>query len=248
MIEWINEMGQALSSLLQSHLEAGSLTAVFYVFAAGVLTSFTPCVYPMIPVTVTYIGGSAAGNRRRAIGLSIVYVLGLALVYAALGVITALLGKTFGQFTRSPWVYGTVGALIVLFGIAMLDLVTLRVPTVFAGMQVQGARRGGYLGAALMGAAAGFVAAPCTAPVLGLLLVYVSQTRDVMWGGTLLLVFALGLGLLLMVLGIFSGLLASLPRAGSWMAWIKRGFGIGMILAGVWFLFQAAMIAGGGGG
>jgi thiol:disulfide interchange protein DsbD len=248
LIEWINEMGQALSSTLQGHLETGSLTAVFYVFLAGVLTSFTPCVYPMIPVTVTYIGGSAGGNRRRAVGLSLVYVLGLSLVYAALGVVTALLGKTFGQFTRSPWIYGIVGALIVLFGIAMLDLVTLRVPALFSGIQVKGARRGGYLGAGLMGAAAGFVAAPCTAPVLGLLLVYVSQTKDVMWGGTLLLVFALGLGLLLMLLGIFSGLLASLPRAGSWMAWIKRGFGVGMILTGAWFLLQAALIARGGGG
>jgi thiol:disulfide interchange protein DsbD len=90
-----------------------------------------------------------------------------------------------------------------------------------------------------MGVAAGFVAAPCTAPVLGLLLAYVGQTRNVVWGGTLLFVFALGLGLLLMLLGIFSGLLASLPKAGVWMDRIKKGFGVAMILIGGWFLWQA---------
>ena len=90
-----------------------------------------------------------------------------------------------------------------------------------------------------MGVAAGFVAAPCTAPVLGLLLAYVGQTRNVVWGGSLLFVFALGLGLLLMLLGIFSGLLTSLPKAGRWMDLIKKGFGFAMIAIGVVFLWKA---------
>ena len=93
-----------------------------------------------------------------------------------------------------------------------------------------------------MGIAAGFVAAPCTAPVLGLLLVYVADTRNVAWGGTLLLVFALGLGLLLMLLGIFSGLLSSLPKAGAWVERIKIGYGVAMLLVGAWFLYQAVDI------
>jgi len=93
VIDRLNEWGYALSQTLQGQLDAGSLSAVFVVFAAGVLTSFTPCVYPMIPVTVTYIGGAAAGNRRRAVALSTTYVLGLAIVYAGLGVAAALLGK-----------------------------------------------------------------------------------------------------------------------------------------------------------
>src|SRR6185436_14165523 len=113
--------------------------------------------------------------------------------------------------------------LILLFGVAMLDWI--RIPAFLSGVQSQGARSGGYGGALLMGMAAGFVAAPCTAPVLGLLLTYVAHTRDVAWGGALLVVFALGLSLLLMLLGIFSGYLASLPRAGSWMDVVKKGFG-----------------------
>ena len=237
LLETINEWGFALSETLKAQLAAGSLSAVFVAFAAGVLTSFTPCVYPMIPVTVTYIGGAAAGNRRRAVGLSVTYVLGLAAMYAALGVAAAMLGKIFGEFTRSPWVFGAVGLIIAGLGLGMLGVFTI--PALMTGLQGQGARRGGFLGAALMGVAAGFVAAPCTAPVLGLLLAYVGQTRNVVWGGSLLFVFALGLGLLLMLLGIFSGLLTSLPKAGRWMDLIKKGFGFAMIAIGVVFLWKA---------
>jgi thiol:disulfide interchange protein DsbD len=247
-LERINEWGYALSETLQGQLEAGSAAAIAVVFAAGVLTSFTPCVYPMIPVTVTFIGGSAAGKRSRAIYLSLVYVLGMALVYSTLGVVTATLGKTFGRFTHNPWIYGAVGALIVMFGVFMLDVLTLPVPRFFSGVQTAGVRRGGYGGALLIGLAAGFVAAPCTAPVLGLLLVYVARTRDVLWGGTLLFVFALGLGMLLLLVGIFSGLLANLPRAGVWMKWVKNTFGIGMLLVGGWFLYRAVTMAIQGGG
>jgi thiol:disulfide interchange protein DsbD len=247
VLDTINEWGFALSQTLQGQLQAGSIGAIFVVFAAGVLTSLTPCVYPMIPVTVTYIGGAAGGNRRRAVALSITYVLGLALMYAALGVVAAMLGKIFGEFTRSPWVFGAVGLVIVGLGLAMLGVFTI--PALMTNVQGQGARRGGFAGAALMGVAAGFVAAPCTAPVLGLLLAYVGQTRNVVWGGSLLFVFALGLGLLLMLLGIFSGLLTSLPRGGVWMDRVKKGFGVAMLLIGIFFLWKAVDLwrhAGGG--
>jgi thiol:disulfide interchange protein len=238
VIDRLNEWGYALSQTLQGQLDAGSLSAVFVVFAAGVLTSFTPCVYPMIPVTVTYIGGAAAGNRRRAVALSTTYVLGLAIVYAGLGVAAALLGKIFGEWTRHPVVYAGVGLIIIALGLAMLDVFTI--PALATGLQGRGARKGGYLGAALMGVAAGFVAAPCTAPVLGLLLAYVGQTRNVVWGGSLLFVFALGLGMLLMLLGIFSGMLSSLPKAGMWTVRIKKGFGIAMLVVGAYFLWMSA--------
>ncbi len=247
-LEKINEWGYALGEVLQGQLEAGSMAALAVVFVAGLLTSFTPCVYPMIPVTVTFIGGAAAGSRRRAVSLSMIYVLGMALIYASLGIVTAMLGKTFGRFTYNPWIYGGVGALIVFFGITMLDIVTIPAPRFFTGVQHAGVRRGGHVGAFLMGLAAGFIAAPCTAPVLGLLLVYVSRSRNVLWGGTLLLVFALGLGFLLLLLGIFSGMFASLPRAGAWMNWIKRTFGVLMIVIGGWFLYQSLRMVLGSGG
>ena len=143
-LETINGWGFALSETLKAQLQSGSISAVFVVFAAGVLTSFTPCVYPMIPVTVTYIGGAAGGNRRRAVGLSVTYVLGLAVMYAALGIAAAMLGKIFGEFTRNPWVFAAVGLIIAGLGLAMLDVFTI--PALMTGLQGQGARRGGFLG------------------------------------------------------------------------------------------------------
>lgn len=183
MLEQLNEWGYRLHEALQPMLEAGSLTAVLVVFAAGVLTSFTPCVYPMIPVTVTFMGSAAAGNRRLAFTLSAIYVAGMAVVYAALGVVSASIGEKFGSFTRSPWVYGAVAVIIAVLGLAMLDKINIPVPGFVAGVQSSGVRRGGWLGALLMGMTAGFVAAPCTAPVLGALLIYVANTGDVLWGG-----------------------------------------------------------------
>lgn len=241
-VQQLNEWGYSLSQTLEAQLAAGSVAAIGVAFLAGVLTSFTPCVYPMIPVTVTFIGGSADGNRSRAARLSLVYVLGMALIYTTLGLVAPLIGKTFGSFTRSPWIFGGVGLLVLAFGVFMLDIFSLPVPRFFTGVQSRGVRRGGYGGALLIGLAAGFVAAPCTAPVLGLLLVYVARTRDVLWGGALLFFFAIGLGTLLLIVGIFSGLLTSLPRAGRWMQWIKIAFGVGMLAVGGWFVFQAVQL------
>ena len=243
MLEKINEWGYHLSQTLQGQLESGSAGAIFVVFAAGLLTSFTPCVYPMIPVTVTFIGTASSGSRRRATTLSATYALGLAVVYAILGVVTALLGQTFGDFTRNPWIYGGVGLLLGVFAAAMLGWITIPVPGFAGKMQSSGAQKGGHFGAFVIGMAAGFVAAPCTAPVLGFLLLYVAQTRDVLWGGTLMFVFALGLSFLLMLLGIFSGLLANMPKAGRWMNTIKWVFGLGMFAVALFFLYKAIDIA-----
>jgi thiol:disulfide interchange protein DsbD len=212
---------------------------VFAVFAAGVVTSFTPCVYPVYPVTITFIGGSAGGNRRRAFALSLVYVLGLAAVYAALGVAAALLGKKFGSTWQSPWIFAPVGLLLIVFGLSMFDVFTISLPSSLTGLQGTGVRRGGFVGALLIGVAAAFVTAPCTAPVLGTLLVYVASAGNVAWGGFLLFVFALGIGLLLLLLGVFAGLMTSLPRPGPWMNAVKWGFGALMIGLGFFWLWKA---------
>ena len=171
------------------------------------------------------------------------YGLGLAVLYSALGIFAALVGRTFGNFTRSPWIYGGVALVLALFAAAMLGWINIPVPGFAGKMQSSGAKKGGHLGAFFIGIAAGFVAAPCTAPVLGFLLAYVAKTRDALWGGTLLFFFALGLSFLLMLLGAFSGLLASLPRAGRWMNLIKYGFGFGMFLVALYFLWIAIRIA-----
>jgi len=228
---WSNE----LRLLLEPRLGSFSPLAYLIVFAAGILTSFTPCVYPMIPVTVTYIGGAQAGSKKRAALRTLVYVLGIAVVYSSLGAFAALTRRFFGQISTSPWIYFTVGNVIILFGLSMLDAVVIPVPGVLA----RGAKGGdNYLGALVMGMASGLVAAPCTAPVLGTLLIYVGSSGNVAYGASLLFTFALGLGFLLLLLGTFAGALASLPKAGTWMVTIKKAFGFGMILVGEYFLVQ----------
>ncbi len=231
LARWNNE----LRVLLEPQLESFSLLAYLIVFAAGVLTSFTPCVYPMIPVTVTYIGGASAGSKRRAFLRTLVYVLGIAIVYSALGAFAALTKRFFGQIATNPWVMFAVANVIILFGLSMLDAIVIPVP----GILTRG-RKGGenYLGALVMGLASGFVAAPCTAPVLGTLLIYVGSSGNVVYGASLLFVFALGLGFLLLLLGTFAGLVTSLPKAGAWMDTIKKAFGFLMILVGEYFLIQ----------
>lgn len=229
---WANDLRLALEPRLQS----GSLAAYLIVFAAGVLTSFTPCVYPMIPVTVTYIGGASAGHKGRAFLRTLVYVLGIALVYSALGAFAALTKRFFGQLSTNPWVIFGVANVIILFGLSMLDVIVIPVPGILAR---PGKKASGNLGGALvMGMASGFVAAPCTAPVLGTLLVFVGSKGSIAFGASLLFVFAIGLGFLLLLLGTVAGAMASLPKAGAWMEVVKRGFGFAMILVGEYFLVQ----------
>lgn len=238
-MELLTEWGVALQGHLDGYLASGSPLAILVAYAAGLVTSLTPCVYPMIPVVVTFMAGAAQGSRARALRLSAVYVGGMAVVYAALGVAAATFGLRFGDFSRTPWVYFPVAIFIGLMGLSMLDVLTIPIPGFAGTMQSKGVSRGGWLGALIMGVASGFVAAPCSAPVLALLLVWVAKTRNVVWGGTLMLAFSLGLGTLLLLLGTSSGLITALPKAGPWMSAIKKVCGILMLLIAVGFAIAA---------
>ena len=218
--------------------EALSVTSFLLAFAAGVGTSFTPCVYPIIPITVTYIGARSVGSKMRAFVLSLFYTLGLATTYSALGAFAALTGKIFGSFTQSPYVYLVVGNIILLMGLGMLDVFSIPIPGFLQDPSV-GKGRKGFTGAFLIGATSGFVAAPCTSPVLATILTYVSTKQSVAAGAGLLFVYSLGMCTLLIALGTFSGLLASLPKSGDWMVKIKKGFGWLMIGVGEFFIIRA---------
>ncbi|MGE3772669.1 MAG: cytochrome c biogenesis protein CcdA [Gammaproteobacteria bacterium] len=201
--------------------------ALATVFAGGVAVSFTPCMYPIVPVTLGVIGARSAGARWRGFLLSSVYVLGMALSYASLGAFAALSGKLFGQISTSPWTHFAVANLCLVFGLAMLDV--FRLPQL--GLDAGPAQRGpqGLFGVFLFGMAAGLIVGPCTAPVLGTLLVYVGSRQNLLYGFLLLLCFGYGVGFLLILLGTFTGLLSSLPRSGLWMERVKKVFGWGMV-------------------
>lgn len=223
------------------YLQGAPLLALAAAFAAGLLTSFTPCVYPLIPVTVAVIGARSAGTKTRALYLSIVYVLGLAAVYSGLGAFAALSGQLFGQISTNKWTFLAVGNIFLLFGLSMFDVFSLQ----FTGLQkLSTPRRGstGVLSAFFMGGVSALIAGPCTTPVLGSLLGFVAVRQNITFGIAMLFVFSLGLGTLLILVGTFSGMLSSLPKSGVWMVGIKKTFGILMIIIGEIFILKAGQL------
>jgi thiol:disulfide interchange protein DsbD len=217
------------------------LLALPLLFAAGVLTSLTPCVYPMIPITVGVIGGTAAGRSRgRTVLLTLVYVSGVALFYAALGLIAGLTGSLFGTVSANPWVRLAMGNLLLLFGLAMLDLFPVAAPERLA--RWAGGLGGGSVPAVfLLGATSGIVAAPCGAPAFAAVLTWVAGTGSGVLGFVYLVVFSLGMTVLLVGVGLFSGALAALPRSGPWMVWIKKAAGVVMIAVAEYYFVQVGM-------
>ncbi|MCP4255219.1 MAG: hypothetical protein GY775_17790, partial [Candidatus Scalindua sp.] len=163
---------------LEGYLGSSPLLAFLAVFLGGVLTSFTPCIYPMIPITIAYIGGRSGDSKLKGLSLSMFYVLGMAVTYSALGAFAALTGKFFGSSSTNPILYIVVANVFIFLGLSMLDVVTIPVPSFLAGKQT-GNKGGGRLGAFLVGLLAGTVAAPCTAPVLGVVLTFVAAKQQV---------------------------------------------------------------------
>ena len=226
---------------LEGYLSASPFLAYIAVFLSGVLTSFTPCVYPMIPITIAYIGGRSGESRLKGLSLSIFYVLGMAATYSALGAFAALTGKLFGAASTNPILYLVVANIFIFLGLSMLDVFTLPIPSFFTSRQ-PGKKSGGYFGAFLVGLLAGTVAAPCTAPVLGVVLTFVAAKQNVIYGMTLLFIFSIGLGTLLIIVGTFAGLMSSMPKTGKWSVAIKKFFGWVMIGTGEFFLVQAGIL------
>ncbi len=226
---------------LEGYLSASPFLAYIAVFLSGVLTSFTPCVYPMIPITIAYIGGRSGESRLKGLSLSIFYVLGMAATYSALGAFAAMTGKLFGAASTNPILYLVVANIFIFLGLSMLDVFTLPIPSFLTSRQ-PGKKSGGYFGAFLVGLLAGTVAAPCTAPVLGVVLTFVAAKQNVIYGMTLLFVFSIGLGTLLIIVGTFAGLMSSMPKTGKWSVAIKKFFGWVMIGTGEFFLIQAGIL------
>lgn len=224
----------------ETFLNGSSLMAYVIAYISGIFVSFTPCIYPVIPVTVAFIATQSAGSRTRAFFLSLFYVLGTSFTYTLLGSVAALSGQLFGQIQTNPWTYFIVANICILMGLSMLDVFTLPLPQSFTTGSA-GPRKG-FVGAFILGAAVGIVLGPCTAPVLGALLSLVATKQNLTFGMSLLFSFAFGMGTLLILLGSFTGLLASLPKAGGWMVRVQKIFGWGLIAMGEYFLIKAGQV------
>ena len=205
---------------------------VLFALTAGLLTALTPCVYPMIPITISIFGAKTGVGRGRALGLATFYVAGIAFMFGALGTMFALLGKAFGTFLANPWVIVPLAVFFVLMGLSMFGAFELALPI---GLQNRLSRIGGrgFGGAFLMGLVGGIIAAPCTGPPLAGILAYVATTRDAVYGFALLATYAVGIGLPFWALAGFS---MSLPRSGPWMESVKSVFGIALFTAALYYL------------
>ncbi len=219
------------------------LTALPLLFLAGLATSLTPCIYPMIPITAGVLGGAGAAGRSRrdTVKLTLLYAVGLALVYASLGLVAGLTGSLFGTISANRWAYFAFGNLLLLAGLAMLDVLPLAAPQrvlQWAG-RIAGDSPGGAL---LLGATSGLVAAPCGAPAFAAVLTWVASTQSAVWGFVYLFVFSLGMTAVLILVGLSAGTLASLPRAGAWMLWIKRVAAVLMLAMAEYYFVRMGMV------
>jgi thiol:disulfide interchange protein DsbD len=224
-----------LADLLSRHGFWWGLPAVFLV---GLGLNLTPCVYPMIPVTLAFFSGQASGNFRRAAGLAIVYVLGISLNYALLGIIAARTGMLFGSWLQQPLVLAAVAAVIVALALSMFGFYELRLPSALAGRFGQAST--GAWGAFVMGLVVGFVAAPCIGPVVLALLLVVGQIGNPLGGFLLFFVMGLGMGLPYVVLAVAADRAGRLPKAGRWLIWIKKLLGVALL--GVAFFFVRPLV------
>lgn len=228
-----------LLSGLTDSLQHHPLAAIAALFGAGLVTSLSPCIYPMIPITVGLIGGTTRAEtpRRRVVGLTLTYILGLALFYALLGLAAGLSGSLFGSVASNPWVRLAVGNLLVVFALALLDVIPMNAPQRLAAWA--GSLAGGsYPAVFLLGATSGIVAAPCGAPAFGAVLTWVATTKSGVLGFFYLFVFSLGMTAVLAVVGLFSGTIAALPKPGPWMVWIKRAAAVVLLLVAEYYFVE----------
>src|SRR4029077_4043099 len=232
-------MLQGLSSTLSHH----AVVALLTLFGAGLVTSLTPCIYPMIPITAGILSGVSAGqsSRARTARLTLVYATGLALFYAVLGLVAGLSGSLFGTVSASPWARLVIGNLLLVFALAMLDVFPISVPTRLVRWAAE-LGGGSYPAVFLLGATSGIVAAPCGAPAFAAVLTWVASTRSGFLGFVYLFVFSLGMTALLVGVGLFSGTVTALPRAGAWMAWIKKAAGLVLLAMAEYYFVQAGMV------
>lgn len=231
---------------IASRLSSSPVLAVVLLFAAGVLTSLTPCIYPMIPITAAIVGGQSIGERKpprsRTIFLTLSYVAGLAIVYATLGVIAGMTGTIFGTISTNPWLYFTMANVLMIAALSMLDVLPVNLPSSLVQRASTAGTAGRASGALIMGAVSGLVAAPCGAPVMAAVLTWVTTTQRAALGFVYLLSFSIGMCALLVAVGLFSGTITRLPRAGAWMVWVKRIFAVIMIGVAEYYLVKMGQL------
>ncbi len=227
-------------------LASGSLWLIAAVFfGAGILLTFTPCVLPMIPILSGIIVGEGSNaTRTRAFTLSFAYVMGMSVTYTGIGVGAALSGNLLSAALQNPWVLSAFATVFVLLSLSMFGFYELQLPSGFHAKITETSNRleGGHLGAVvLMGIFSAAIVSPCVAAPLAGALLYISQTRDVVLGGTALFAMSIGMGAPLILVGVFEG--AFLPKSGHWMRSVKHFFGVLLLAVAIWIVSPVLPVA-----
>jgi thioredoxin:protein disulfide reductase len=231
--------GQSDLGGIEAVLRGGRLLAIVPVFMLlGLGLAFTPCVLPMVPILSSIIVGEGVRIKRsRGFVLSVSYALGMAIVYTVLGVAAGLLGEGLSAALQNPWVLGAFGLLMVAMALSMFGYYELQVPGALQTKLAHASDRqssGKLFGVFVMGAISALIVGPCVAAPLAGALLYISQTRDVLVGGSALFSMAMGMSIPLLLVGVSAGSL--LPRAGAWMNSVKRFFGVLMLAMALWLV------------
>jgi thiol:disulfide interchange protein DsbD len=213
------------SSPLAGLLARGGWVAFLSLFFIGLALNLTPCVYPMLGVTVSIFGARRAAPTMQVVGSALLYVLGMATMYSVLGVAAALTGSLFGGWLANPLVSIGIGALFMVLAFSMFGLYELTLPPALLS-RLGGSGATSAIGIFASGLAVGIIAAPCVGPPVVALLAVVGQRGDPWFGFTSFFTLAMGLGAPYLVLGTFSNLIQRMPRSGDWMLWVKKVFGV----------------------
>lgn len=220
------------------------LILLLIAFLGGLMTSLLPCIYPMIPITMAVLGATQSGtSQRQTFTLSLCYVLGIASTYSILGATAASTGKLFGALLGNTYVVIFLALILVVMSLSLFGLFEITMPPSLARLlglhrpSSSVSSRPSYLGAFISGLVFGIVASPCVGPVLISILTYVAQTQDIVLGGTLLFVFALGFGQLFIVLGLSMQSLKRLPKSGPWMNIIRYLGGVLILLIAASYIY-----------
>jgi thiol:disulfide interchange protein len=225
-----------LLNLLKKELEQKSLLLFALVFVLGFLTSLTPCVYPVIPIIMGYIGTRSSEKKLKGFYLSIFFVLGLAVVYSILGVAAAATGSMVGVSFQEPIVVIIIAAIFIVMGLSLAGLFEIPVPSSISSKIQSGGGKSEIIGAILMGGIAGIIAAPCVGPVLIVILSWISVSGNIFLGFWLTFIFSLGMGIIFLLVGTFSGVISTMPKGGQWMSYVKYFFSVILIGGGIYIL------------
>jgi len=213
----------------------GYLFAYIAMYILGLGLTLTPCVYPIIPITIGYFGSQSQGNWGRQFLVAAIYGMGIAISYATVGTMAALSGSLMGAALQSVWVLMGLAVLCVAMGLNSFGLYELRMPAWLMNLAGGGARKG-YLGAAVMGLTMGVASAPCLAAFIISLLAFIGQKGDPALGFSMFLVLGLGLATPFVFLGAFSGMVSRIPKSGAWMVYAKKLMGSLLFAAALYFL------------